>query len=469
MKIALIHCSLGHRIFSENLKVVDEDFCLAPPIVLAYVAAILGKSRHQVLLIDANVLKLSKQKVLRILDDFNPSVIGFRVDTYWFHRVVEWATYFKDNLKAKVIVGGINVDLYPKESLSRLCFDYGICGEANESLPKLINAIEKESSLENIQGLVYRHNGEVKYNPRSDKLMAFDDYPFPARQLLRNDLYYSFTSQRKNFTIMLTSTGCPYKCNFCAISRLAYRERSPENIVDEMGDCFNRYRVREIDFFDATFFINKERSMRIFEEILRRGIKIEWSCRSRVDVVDEEILKLASRAGCKKIYYGIESASVNILNNINKNVNVARISETIALTRKYRIGTLGFFMVGNPGETQESILPSIKLAKKLNLDFIQVCRVIAKPNTDLNDCLIKKCKRDFWRKHIESKELDRRLPAPWTDLSEEEVERSLRKFYFDFYFRPVYIFHRFLGVKSIGEFLRYLKVGFRWLFYSHTK
>ena len=468
MKIALIHCPFGHRNFSENLKVVDEEFCLAPPIVLAYVAAILEKAGHQVILIDANALKLNKEKTLNILKQFGPDVIGFRADTYWFHRAVDWASYFKSNMDVVVIVGGINITLYPQESLRYKCFDYGIAGEANYSLPALLSALCSKTDVKGIPGVVYRENDTVMYNPPSEDIIAFDDYPFPARHLLPNELYYSFTSQLKNFTIMVTSTGCPFKCSFCAISRLAYRERSPANVVDEIEECYRKFNVREIDFFDATFFINKERSIAICEEIIRRRIKIEWSCRSRIDVVDDDILRAASRAGCRKIYYGIESVSDHVLKNINKKINTEQIIHAINLTHKHGISALGFFMVGNPSDNRASILSSIKFAKKLKLDFIQVCRTIAKPNTELNDYLIKAKGVDYWRQYILGKIPEKRLPTPWSELSERQIEQYLKKFYRDFYFRPSYIIKRIFKARSLSEIFRYFRAARRWIFSNYS-
>jgi radical SAM superfamily enzyme YgiQ (UPF0313 family) len=468
MKIALIHCPFSHRVFSENLKVVDEGFCLAPPIILAYVGAILEKAGHKVILIDANALKLNKEKTLKILKKFGPDVIGFRVDTYWFHRVVEWATYFKSNLQALIIVGGINATLYPLETLSYNCFDYGISGEANESLPRLLSALESGSSIAKIPEVIFRDNGIICQGPPAQKVISFDDYPFPARHLLPNKLYYSFTSQLKNFTIMVTSTGCPFKCSFCAISRLVYRERSPINVVDEIEECYRKFNVREIDFFDATFFINKERSIAICEEILKRRIKIEWSCRSRADVVDDDILRVASRAGCKKIYYGIESVSECVLENINKKINSEQIIHAINLTHKHGISALGFFMVGNPSDNRSSILSSIKFAKKLQLDFIQVCRTIAKPNTELNDYLIETQGVDYWREYILGKKPEKRLPIPWSELSERQIEQYQRKFYSDFYFRLSYIFKRAIKTRSLSELFRYVRIAVRWFFSNYS-
>lgn len=466
MKIALIHCPFGHRGFSENLKVVDEEFCLAPPIVLAYVASILEKASHEVIIIDANVLRLTKERTLRILRDFSPQVIGFRADTYWFHRVVEWAQFFKKALDAKIVVGGINITLYPEESLSYSCFDYGIAGEANESLPQLISVLEKGEplNLNNISGLVYRDNGMIVINPPSDKIIEFDNYPFPARHLLPNHLYYSFTSQHKNFTIMVTSTGCPFNCKFCAIAKIPYRERSPENVVNEIEECYQRYNVREIDFFDATFFVNKERFFKICDLIERLNIKIEWSCRSRVDLVDEEVLRRAFKTGCRKIYYGIESVSPDVLKSVNKAIDSQKIDWAIDITHRQGIKALAFFMVGNPGDTKESVLKSIDFAKRLKLDFVQVCRAIAKPNTDLNQYLIDVHNVDYWREYVLGKRNEERLPTPWSNFSESEQEKYIHKFYRDFYFRLSYIIRRIWSLKSAGEFFRYAKVAARWFF-----
>jgi len=394
----------------------------------------------------------------------HPDAIGFRLDTYWFHRVVEWATYFKAYMDVRILVGGINVTLYPEETFSYPCFDYGIMGEALVSLPRLISALEKSSIESDISGVIYRKNNKIIINPPNSGSLDFDDYPHPARHMLPNHLYYSFTSQRKNFTIIVTSTGCPFKCSFCAISRLPYRERSSLSVVDEIEECHKRHKVREIDFFDATFFINKKRVIEICEGVLKKGIKIEWSCRSRVDIVDEDILKIARKAGCKKIYYGIESASEDVLDHINKGINRMKVEQAIELSRKHGIKTLGFFMVGNPADTKESILSSIDFAKKLKLDFIQVCRTIPKPNTELNDSMIQVCGSDYWREYILAKRGEGRFPAPWTNLSDTDIEWYIKKFYKCFYFRPAYIFRRILETRSINELIRYIKVGWKWIF-----
>ncbi len=463
MKIALVHCPFDHQGFSENLRVVDEEFCHAPPIVLAYVAAILEKAGHHVMIVEANALKLTKEQALALMKGFAPDLIGFRADTYWFHRVVEWASYFKECLDVRIVVGGINITLYPKESLSRRCFDYGISGEANESLPRLVACLEGGLSVATVEGLVYRSGDEVVVNPPSRSLVSFDAYPFPARHLLPNHLYSSFISQRKNYTIVLTSTGCPFECSFCAINRQAFRHRSVQNVADEVERCYKDFNVREVDFFSSSFFSSRPFVLEFCREIVRRGIKVEWSCRSRVDQVDEEVLGAAFLAGCRKIYYGIESVSSEVLSSIAKGVDIGQVRKAVKLTREAGISTLGFFMVGNPGDTRESIMATIDFAKELELDYVQVCRTIAKPNTGLNDVMIARSGKDHWRSYILQGGEKVDFPSPWTPLSREDLDGYVQKFYMEFYFRPSYILKRVVRCRSFEEFWRYGKVGLKWI------
>ena len=203
-------------------------------------------------------------------------------------------------------------------------------------------------------------------------------------------------------------------------------------------------------------------------ELIKRDLKIEWSCRSRVDQVDQEVLTLAYQAGCRKIYYGIESSSAEVLSNTSKGIDLRQVREAIRWTREAKISTLGFFMVGNPGDTRESILASIEFAKELRLDYVQVCRTIAKPATQLNDLVIAQTGKDPWRDYVADAARCGDFPAPWTSFSREELEGYVDRFYRAFYFRPSYIVRRILKVRSFEELVRYARVGMRWLMARRT-
>ncbi|MFC2091244.1 B12-binding domain-containing radical SAM protein [Elusimicrobiota bacterium] len=465
MKVAFVHPALRHHRFSENLKVVDEEFILAPPIVLAYSAAIAEKAAHDVILIDAHIMNLTKETVYERLLEFKPDILAFRLDTYTFQDAYEWISYLKQRLTIPVIVGGINMSLYPRETMSYNVFDYGLAGEAIESFPLLLDAAGSGASLENIPGLYYRDkNGHLCSNALTSQLVDFDRYPYPARHLLPNHLYRSFVSQRKNFTVMLTTTGCPYKCNFCAIAGLNhYRERSPLNVVDEIEECYYKYGVREIDFFDACFFTNKKRCMELLRELKKRKLDITWTCRSRVDTVDEELLSRARACGLRMVFWGIESSSQKTLDEVDKGITPGKTEDTLRLANKLRIRNLGFVMLGNPGETRKEIHETVRWIKKLKLDYVQICRTIPKPGSLLHKIQAGKEGYDYWREFVLGNEEEKRIYVSQRMMSEAELENLLNWAYYSFYFRLAYIWHTLIGLRSLGEFMRYLRVAIRML------
>ncbi|MCP4133193.1 MAG: glycosyltransferase [bacterium] len=458
MRIALIFPSYEPKIFSENLRTVDEEFCLAPPIILAYVAAILEQHGHEVVLLDTRALSLTKKDALKQLEEFKPHMLGFRSETYHFHDSLEWVRYLKSRLNVPVFTGGVNMTLYPVETLMNDEIDYGIIGESIESLPQFLCALENDEDFTAIPGLGYKTGtGEIRMNSPSEKVIDFDSYPFPARHLLPNDKYHSFISQRKNFTIILTSTGCPFQCSFCAIPS-AYRARSPESVIEEIKTCYYDFGVREIEFFDAVLFMPRKRILELLRQLRELDLDIEWACRARVDVVDEEILREAAAAGCRQIYYGIESVDQEVLNGVKKEIVPGKVREAIALTKKFGIRAMGFFMIGNAGDSRETVMRSVRFAKELDLDFIQVCRTIAKPGTELDQSVIKETGIDFWRDHVLGFKIDERIPAPWAELTEKEKASLVKEFYFRFYFRPKIIFRRLRQLKAFNELLRYVRV-----------
>ncbi|MDD2806602.1 MAG: radical SAM protein [Elusimicrobiales bacterium] len=471
MKIALVHAPFHHRKFSENLKVVDEDFTLAPPIILAYVAAILERAGHSVILVDAHALKLSREAVLEKLNGFAPDLLGFRLDTYSFQETLAWIKFLRAATGKPVLAGGINLSIYPGETMSHPEIDFGLAGEALESLPAFLERFGDSSRYGEVPGLCWRNAaGALTLNPQAASLAPFDSYPFPARHLLPNHIYHSFVSQARNFTIMLTSTGCPYRCKFCAIAALGHwRQRSVDSVIAEIEQCTRDHGVREIDFFDATFFVDKRWSLEFCRELIKRDLGITWTVRSRVDLADEEVLALAAEAGCRMIFWGIESSSQAVLDLVNKDIAPGQVAYAVRTARKYGIRSLGFLMVGNPGDTEESIRDTVRFAKDLDLDYVQICRAIPKPATEFHCQLVGKTGKDYWKDFVLLKTEEERLTVPWAGLPQEKVERLLKWCYFSFYFRPGFILKTLLKVRSFDELARYAATAFRMLFgYLHT-
>lgn len=465
MKISLIHPFYRHKAFSENLRFIDEEFCKAPPIILAYVAAILQKAGHAVQIVDAYNANLSDEEVLRRVQNFCPDLLGFRLDTYCFHDARRMIKYLKDKLRGiKVLCGGINLSLYPEESFSHNLIDYGFIGDAIGRLPKVIDCIEKNTGLESIHGTIFlkgQKTNIVPYQKELDNEYSFDDYPFPARGLLENSIYYSIISQRRNYTVMLASRGCPYHCKFCAIANIAYSYRSADSIIKEIEECYYRFGIREIDFFDAVFFLNRGNIRKVFDELIRMKLDLEWSCRSRVDDLDEEFFKKARKAGCRQIYFGIESCDPMILSNIEKQTNPSQICQALQLCKKVGIRTLGFFMIGNQGENRETVIKTVNSALSLPLDYAQFCMAIAKPFTKYDRERIQRLGRDYWREYIRRDIAEQPFPRTWTNLTNDEVVKLTWLAYRKFYLRLNHIFTMLYQARSFKELLRYIWVGGR--------
>ena len=462
-RVAFVFAPYHHKRFAENLFVVDEDFGVFPPLNLAYAAAIAEKAGHEVMLIDANALRLTLAETIEKLRQFLPKYVGFYFSTYMFHDTLRWAAGIREKLDVTILAGGINLSLYPEESLSHRVIDYGVVGEALHALPDLLEALEGNRSPRNIPGVCWREHDAVVFEPPRDGDLDFNDFPFPARHLLPNDRYYSITSQRRNFTIIMTAKGCPYSCSYCAIAKIPYRARSVDNVLREIEECARRYNVHEIDFFDADFPLNRKRVVALCEGILELGLDLEWSCRSRVDSVDDGLLRLMHKAGCRKIYFGIETPSETHLRTMKKNITTHRVIKTLAATRAAGIRALGFFMTGVPGETHQSLLRTIFYAISLDLDYAQFSRTIAKPCTDLDSELIERTGKDFWRDYVLGRVEEARMPSPWTEMNGQSVEVWTKIAYYAYYYRPTYIWKALRRMQSFDEFKRSTKTALRML------
>jgi radical SAM superfamily enzyme YgiQ (UPF0313 family) len=464
MRIALVYPPFGIVENQPNIKAVADNYGVFPPLNLSYVAAIAKNAGHKVRLIDANALNLSKEEILKEVKRFNPDVIAFTITTYMFYSVLKWAEFLKKNTGAKTLMGGAHMGLYPEETMSHDEIDYGIIGEAEETLPELIDALEKNKPLKNVKGICYKKGKKVMVTPKRGLVKDLDKIPFPLRDQLPNKRYCSFVSKKRNFATMITARGCPFNCIYCEQGGQVYRMRSAKNVVDEIEECYNNYNVKEIDFFDPEFTINKKHVMSICREIRKRNIKISWSCRSRIDTVDSEMLKEMAKAGCYRIYYGIESGVESILKTLKKGTNLGIIRKNIDLTKKNKIMTFGYFMVGSPGETKETIKKTVKFAKELNLDYAQFSKVSTLPGTELYELLKPQLGYDYWKGFILNEKNRRVLPRYKCNLSEKEIEEEARKAYIQFYFRPSYLIKKIPRTSSFSEIKTDFKAAFSMVF-----
>ncbi|OGS27374.1 MAG: hypothetical protein A2297_05045 [Elusimicrobia bacterium RIFOXYB2_FULL_48_7] len=310
------------------------------------------------------------------------------------------------------------------------------------------------NNYESVPGLVWKKDGQVIVNPHPEKIV-FNNYPNPARDLLPNDLYAEFPTQRKNFTAMVTSLGCPYECKFCEAGGCTYNPRSPGKVVNEMKECVEKYDIHEIDIFDYEFTAIRSRVKEICRLIKDNNLAITWVCRSRIDTVDQDLLKTMYDSGCRRIYWGIEHGSQEVLDYFGKGIKLDQVVSTIEISKQTGIQNLGFFLVGVPGETKKTVRKTLDFAKKLDLDYVQFSKLLAKPLTPMWKQMVQETGKDYWRDWVLGNEKDRELPRPWLKtITNEEVDKLARWAYIKYHSRLGFLLRHAFNCKSISELLR---------------
>jgi radical SAM superfamily enzyme YgiQ (UPF0313 family) len=268
-------------------------------------------------------------------------------------------------------------------------------------------------------------------------------------------------------TTIFTSRGCPFRCSFCDRPHLGhrFRARSAENVLDELELCVGM-GIKEFLFYDDTFTVDKQRAIDICNGIVERELDIGWDIRTRVDTVNEEVIKHLAKAGCQGIHYGIEAGTEKILKVLNKGIHLKRARETFELTRKYKIPILAYFMIGNPEETREDIMTTFSVMRELDPDYVHVTILTPFPGTKiyLDGLREGTIKRDHWREFASDPKPDF-VPPHWDAFfTRDELAELLTQGYRSFYLRPGYILKRIRRIRSWKEFKKKAAAGFKVLF-----
>jgi len=468
MNIALISiCSEGSLTSTIPDKYKDLSLGYYPPLGLMYLAAYLrDRSSHRAEIIDAEVEGLNMAALTsRLLKD-GPGAVGFYTTSFNIHLVYGAVSALRAaGLTVPIILGGPHVELFPEETAGLRGVTCAVAGEGEETLAELLDAFERGGDLSAVKGVSHAAAGRIISAPPRPMLEKLDDLPFPARRLTRYDRYYSVIGRDNVSTSLMTSRGCPYRCNFCFVQYGGrYRTRSAENILAEIEDCL-ALGIREFFFFDELFTGDRRRVMEFCSVVARRGLRITFDIRSRVDTVDEEMLRLLKRAGCVRIQYGIESGTEEILRAMNKRITLEQTRKAVAATKRAGMDVLLDFMIGYPGESAEQIGRTVDFSIELDPSFVQYGIVTLFPGTRIYaDALANgTISEDFWRKTARMPRGPVVPPFASGTFDRPVLEGMLRKAYLRFYFRPGYILRRLAGVGSPLALRRQMKAGWNLL------
>lgn len=425
-----------------------------PPVDLLVLSGILA-AEHEVTVLDAIIEGYSEDEALARIKQDNPEWIIF------ITGIVSWVsdfTYMRkiyETTGCKVLASG-----------DFLLWDYRSVLEQYPFLSGILLDYTTDSVMSYLRGervglhdLIYRINGGIEVGPASN-LTTFA-IPVPRHDLFPLNKYCIPHGRQKPFSSVVTNHGCPYKCSYCAAENIDFKYRKVENILPEL-DFLYSLGVKEIFFKDFTFGVPRSVAMELCNEIIKRYPGLSWICSSRVNVIDEELLILMKKAGCHTIQFGVESASQKILDENNKNIAVSQVIDTFALCSRLGVRTLAHFILGLPGETEESLRETIRLAKIIKCDYASFNVAVPLPGTTMR----RRCLEHGWLK-AEQEELDSSRGYPVIETPELTRERlwQLRNHAIrSFYLRPSYIWRKLLGVRALSDLTLLMREGFSLLF-----
>jgi anaerobic magnesium-protoporphyrin IX monomethyl ester cyclase len=379
----------------------DRSVFRFPPLGISYLASSLLEAGYEVQLLDCTFM--SKLEALKQAQEFGAGVVGIycmvtmKDDCLWFAKQLRLSTRL-------LMVGGPLPTCDPQAFLED--FDVVVRGEGESTVLDLLQAYSIGSDTSTIAGINFlrKTNIESKVNvesistPDRPFIKDLDSLPFPARQLLPNQSYIQFGKKKYGYSIttLMSTRGCPYDCEFCSnvIFGGSYRERSARNVVDEIEQDLALGYDR-ISFADDVFTMRQKRVLEVCTEIKRRGIQFNWECLARVDSVDAATYVEMYHAGCRRVYFGIESGDDTVLKLMNKKITSDESRHAVMAAHQAGLEVGAFFILFYPGETNQTVLNTLHFATSLPLDYLGLTMPYPLPGTALFERVKGQIKRDW--------------------------------------------------------------------------
>ncbi len=430
-----------------------------PPLTLATAAAFLENRGHRVSLYDCPVQEISPTDFINDLRNSNPDLIVLNVSTPTLNSDLILSEQLKRYLPdSHVIAIGTHVSALPDHVMRDFPFlDAVVIGEPEITISEIADAIAENGSFDSINGVLYRSETRLIRNPPRRFMENLNNLPVPSWHLVDLDKYLLPIYERR-FLMISSGRGCPFGCSFCAAqtyygSRL--RLRSPSHIVKEIQTVKSRYGVSDFLFWTETFTLAKEQVLELCDLIISEKLDIKWTCNSRVDAIDMEILTRMKEAGCWMISFGIESASPHVLKKAGKQLNLESIFRAVKLAHNAGLQVTGHFILGLPGETVDSLQRTIGFAERLGVDFAQFYCAVPFPGSRL----FEEALENGWIESMDWEKFDQTIAnMSFPELTSDSVMTIRNRAIKRFYFRPGNIFRTLRRIDSIDEFKTLLRM-----------
>lgn len=438
MRIQLIRPDLvgaSHSLFHQGIR--------HAPVGLLYLGTAVHHAGHDVLLTD----EIAGDDAIQDMARHKPDMVGISVASPLAVRAAEISSKALE-LGARVVIGGPHPSALPQQSLEETGAHVAVLREGEETLVELAEG----KPLADIDGVIYREGDDFVQSSLRPLNMDLDTIPVPDMSLLewskyRNDQEFGFPG--RGVIRVISSRGCSSNCTFCsrhAIFTRQTRFRSAENLHNELLAQVAARRTKNLVFMDDTFTENLEHAEAVSRMLLESGLDMTWAVITKVDI-PRDLLELMYRAGCRMVELGVESGSQRVLNRIKKGITVEAVEKTFHLAREVGMKTKAFFMVGLPGEEREDFEESVKLAQRINPDFLWLSIFIPLPGAEA-----------FTAEHLAKAEY---LDRTFISSHDPEMNRRFREFLRRFYLRPSYMpvmlrnYRGYMGlVLKVGAFRR---------------
>jgi radical SAM superfamily enzyme YgiQ (UPF0313 family) len=435
-----------------------------PQVSLAQMAALLSPT-YTVKVVDAVAMRMSWEDFEEIIRRERPKYYVTQLTAPTLQNDL-YGTFLAKTVGATTMAFGTHITPMPRETLRPYpSLDYGLRGEPDLTLRDLIDHLEGRqfsrptniqtlfdrhdalyrpsptppgaaADLSFMKGLVWRRNGEVVVNPDRPLIADLDDLPLPRYDLLPLQKYL-MPMIKGPFCFIVTSRGCPAGCTYC-IKHVSYgptmRLRSPANLLEEIRMLWS-LGVRHVHMYADLFTVNRDQVVGLCRAIIDSGLKITWTCNSRVDFVDREMLQLMAKSGCFYIAWGLESANKQILTHARKGVDADRARQSLRWAREAGIKNWGYFIIGLPGETEETIKETIAFSKQLPLDIALFHIAAPYPGTPF---FYEVVKNGWFRPGVrwEEVDMDESTVLDYPDLPAERLEYWQKRAFREWALRP---------------------------------
>jgi len=416
-----------------------------PPLGILYLASVLEQNGVEVSVLDQPAKGYTIEETVKWIEKEDPDILGFST----FSVSGRTAALTSERVKKKnpnipIVFGNYYATFNPERILRKYpAVDIIVRGEGENTAIELLNYLKKGEDLKKVRGITFRNkDGNIISTPERPLIKDLDKLPFPNRKLI-DDEYHSIIAGAnvapKKFTSVVSSRGCVYRCRFCSCTQFArniWRPRSVKNTLDELLFLASE-GYEQFIFIDDSFTLNPKRVIELCEAMRRERLEMDWICEGRVDNCSYEMLKEMERAGCKILFFGIESANQRILTYYNKRATPELAENAVKTARKAGIDVIvGSFIVGAPDETKEEVQNTINFAKKIPIDIPQFNILGVYPGTDLWDEFESKglLKSDeYWETGVAVAEI-----CP-TALPLSVIKQMIHDAFYDFFRRPNYI------------------------------